>query len=104
MAMEISKKSNNINFDDDDDDIVLGAKQVPQSLKVEVQEAKDFYTSSEYAQFQKPKKKKRRLRQKNEDDDEGEGGGLASLESTLLSGDNDISQDRGSRSQISGDL
>ena len=101
MAMEISKKSNNINFDDDDD-IVLGTKPVPQSLKVEVQEAKDFYTSSEYAQFQKPKKKKRRLRQKNDDDDEG-GRGLASLESSLLSGDNDVGQDRGSRSQASGD-
>jgi hypothetical protein len=98
MAMEISKKSNNINFDDDDD-IVLGTKPIPQSLKVELQEAKDFYTSTEYAQFQKPRKKKRRLRQKNDDDEEG---GLASLESSLLSGDNDISQDRGSRSQAPG--
>lgn len=43
--MEINKKSGNINFDDDDD-ITLGIKPVPQSLKVEMQEAKDFYTST----------------------------------------------------------
>ena len=54
----------------------------------------------EYAQFQKPKKKKRRIRQKNDDDDGG--GGLASLESELLQSTNDNNQDRGSRSQMSG--
>ena len=45
VAVEIKKKSGNINFDDDDDNITIGAK-VPQSLKVEMQEAKDFYTST----------------------------------------------------------
>jgi hypothetical protein len=46
VAVEINKKSGNINFDDDDDNITIGAKAVPQSLKVEMQEAKDFYTST----------------------------------------------------------
>ena len=59
-----------------------------------------YHLSLEYAQFQKPKKKKRRIRQKNDDDDGG--GGLASLESELLQSTNDNNQDRGSRSQMSG--
>jgi hypothetical protein len=46
VAVEINKKSGNINFDDDDNNITIGAKAVPQSLKVEMQEAKDFYTST----------------------------------------------------------